>query len=47
MTDEHTPEDEIEDAPAAAGFLDEQDPLKPPEDAEDGEGSEEGEDGDG
>ena len=29
MSDERTPEDEIEDAPASAGFLDERDPLKP------------------
>jgi len=50
MSDEHTPEDEIEEAPASAGFLDERDPLKPPEDAEDAEDAEdsgetEGDDG--
>jgi hypothetical protein len=47
MSDEHTPEDEIEDAPASTGFLDEQDPLRPSEDADDAEdgGETEGDDG--
>ena len=37
MSDEHTLEDEIEDAPASAGFLDEEEPLKPREDNDEAE----------